>query len=774
MHGAVGADLVTLLQEIKRCIRRGGDVAPGASEFLQLVRAERAANRQALDKIIKSTAVYAFQKNLSDIKEGSMQMGRQCISVKRGRQGELPTSGVTLATSNTGATLYVEPTDAIPLNNEEMKLATAEREEEQVIMIALSRAIHACTGSLLRLLDCAVQLDLACARAKHAAWLGAAKPVLRRINNLEGRPHQIELPGLRHPLLLEPSLGELPQPPLIGDAVAAFNSRFLGRADSAPTPLTFEPAQKAAHKVKPPPQAIDMQVPAQLSVVAVTGPNTGGKTASLKALGLACVMAKAGMYMPVETQAQNAPVVAWYDQVLADLGDGQSLQQSLSTFSGHIRRVQRALEAATEQSLVLLDELGSGTDPAEGAALACVLLEELAHRAALTYVTSHFYEVKELASERSDFTNAAVEFDLATLTPTYRLLWNERGASNALNVATRLGFDPAVVSDARATLEELGLGGHGGQERAAELASSLEDQLQEAAREADLARKRREELEAQAAALEARMQELRGRAAEGKRKSDSFGTKMKKLAAEADDLVERHRKGKATRQDALAKVAEIQAMVPDTSSATAMLIGLRSRSLDEEDEEADWLGMLADDADDVRDEDWLPKAGERVVVHKMGGSEGQVVTASKRKGGSITVKVGALTVEMRVMDVSPISKARRKRLQASVAAQTRQSGSAKRVAAGAADAPPQRAAVVAIQTNQNTVDVRGQSASDAVLDVDAAMGRLGSHRALFVIHGVGTGVVRKAVLERFRNHPMVDRIEAEEGSMGGCSIFYIK
>lgn len=215
-------------------------------------------------------------------------------------------------------------------------------------------------------------------------------------------------------------------------------------------------SRAAAH-----PKPLDLRVPAARRVVAITGPNTGGKTVCLKVAGLMALMAKAGLFLPIDRGSSSssrtavdpatlpAPALHWFDSVLADIGDSQSLQQSLSTFSGHVRRLRRVLGAAGPLSLVLLDEVGSGTDPGEGAALARAVLDALADRAGLTLATTHHAELKVVAVQDGRYTNASMGFDTASLAPTYKLTWGAVGASNALDIAQRLGFDAAVVSDAR-------------------------------------------------------------------------------------------------------------------------------------------------------------------------------------------------------------------------------------------------------------------------------------------------------------------------------------
>ena len=221
-------------------------------------------------------------------------------------------------------------------------------------------------------------------------------------------------------------------------------------ATESPATITENPAT-ITPLITPLITPISIMIPEGKRAVVVTGPNTGGKTASLKTFGLLSLMAKAGLGIPSLAPSLRC---AWFDKVLVDVGDSQSLQQNLSTFSGHMTRISRILESATPQSLVLLDEVGSGTDPAEGAALAAAILDRLSHGgSAMTYVTTHHAELKE--SKDPAFLDANVEFDVRTLLPTYKIDWGSSGESHALAVAEGLGFDPAVVARAREIAKEL-------------------------------------------------------------------------------------------------------------------------------------------------------------------------------------------------------------------------------------------------------------------------------------------------------------------------------
>ncbi len=421
------ADLRTypeLEQEIHRCIDERAQVTDRASQKLGEIRTDlRRVRSQITQKL----------QNILQAKSGAVQEqlitqrgDRFVIPVKAPQKDAIP--GIVHDTSTSGATLYVEPNSVVPLGNQLRQIIRREQAEEEAVRRALTELVAAVKPDLERLLAIATTLDLATARSRYSYWLGANPP---RFIQREDR-EIITLRNLRHPLLVWQQQHEQGQP------------------------------------VVP----VDLLISPQIRVVTITGPNTGGKTVTLKTLGLAALMAKVGLFVP----AREPVEIPWFDKVLADIGDEQSLQQSLSTFSGHIRRISRILEAlgtgdlglgteeqevpnpqslmANPQSLVLLDEVGAGTDPVEGSALAIALLQYLANHAQLTIATTHFGELKALKYEDDRFENASVEFDESTLSPTYRLLWGIPGRSNALTIALRLGLNPEVVQQAKTQVGE--------------------------------------------------------------------------------------------------------------------------------------------------------------------------------------------------------------------------------------------------------------------------------------------------------------------------------
>ena len=428
------ADLVSQLrtypeleQEIHRCIDERGQVTDRASQKMGEIRVElrriRSQITQKLQNIIQAKSG-AVQEQLI-----TQRGDRYVIPIKAPQKDAIP--GIVHDTSTSGATLYIEPNSIVPMGNQLRQVIRKEQTEAEAIRRQLTEQVTAVTPDLERLLVIVTTLDLAVAKARYSLWIGANPP--RFINREDNEI--ITLRNLRHPLLV------------------------------------WQQQHEQGNPVVP----VDLLISPQIRVVTITGPNTGGKTVTLKTLGLAAIMAKVGLFVP----AREPVEMPWFAQVLADIGDEQSLQQSLSTFSGHIRRISRILEAIDEgaeeqgnmgaangrsplqpsavnnyQALVLLDEVGAGTDPAEGSALAIALLKYLANHTQLTMASTHFGELKALKYEDIRFENASVEFDETTLSPTYRLLWGIPGRSNALSIALRLGLKPEVVAEAKTQVGE--------------------------------------------------------------------------------------------------------------------------------------------------------------------------------------------------------------------------------------------------------------------------------------------------------------------------------
>jgi DNA mismatch repair protein MutS2 len=449
--------------------------------------------------------------------------------------------------------------------------------------------------------------------------------------------------------------------------------------------------------------------------VTITGPNTGGKTVTLKTLGLAALMAKVGLFVP----AREPVELLWFDQVLADIGDEQSLEQSLSTFSGHIRRISRILEEMTENSLVLLDEVGAGTDPAEGSALAIALLQYLADHAQLSIATTHFGELKALKYQDERFENASVEFDETHLLPTYRLLWGIPGRSNALTIARRLGLKPEVVDAAKTQIggatDEINevIAGLEAQRRRQETkASEAQDLLLQAERFY-------QEVSQKAAQLQERERALR------QQQQQAVQQAIIQAKGEIAQVIRRLQQGSPTAQDA--------------QQATNALNQITERYLPPPPKPK---------------AGFRPQVGDRVRIPRLG--QTAEVLSGSGEDGDLTVRFGMMKMTVKLEDIESLD-----------GQKAEPSVKSKPAPAPAAPAlPPQP--VPAIRTSQNTIDLRGSRVADAELVLDRAIAE--AEGPVWIIHGHGTGRLRQGVHAFLQQHPRVSHYEPAEPADGGTGV----
>lgn len=445
-------DLGTLNRELEDAIDEQGLLLDSATAKLRALRIEiserRESVRRSLEKFARRVEVRSVIRSIHP----AIRDGRYVLAVRSGARGQV--KGLYHDRSATGQTSYVEPELVIDDQNRLRDLEIDEQREVNRILIRLTRLAWDAEDAITEVAGLVARVDIAFARAFVARDLGLVEPELN-----DGGP--LVAIDVRHPWLLALAFdrgGESGDPSL--DALRAH-----AQASVVPFSLTLGDT---------------------FDILVLTGPNTGGKTATLKALGLLALLPRYGWFLPTAGPAR----IPFFRGVFADVGDEQDLAQSLSTFSGHVKRVARILAAARQGSLVLLDELGSGTDPLEGEALATSLLEAMIERGILAVVTTHLGRLKQFAGKRSRAANASMQFDPDTLRPTFRLLLGVPGASNALRIARNLGLDPQIVEAA-----ERELAGSG--DRTAELFSELDrsraelEKLREqAARDRDDAQRR--------------------------------------------------------------------------------------------------------------------------------------------------------------------------------------------------------------------------------------------------------------------------------------------
>ncbi|MDW8052177.1 MAG: endonuclease MutS2 [Armatimonadota bacterium] len=461
--------LSALEKQIAQCIAPSGEVLDTASERLAQLRHDQ----QRLHKRLAEELQRLIQHLRDALQEPTYTIrgGRYCLPVRSEARGRV--KGIVHDASVSGATLFIEPEPIVELGNRLRELQAAEQEEIEAILYGLSRAVEAEIQPLYETLDALANLDAILAAGRLALDWECTMPSV----NTRG---EWLLWGARHPMI-------------------------------------------PRERVRP----IDIEVGRDWLGVLITGPNTGGKTVSLKTLGLLTLMTLLGLHIPAKAGSK----VAIPNGVFADIGDEQSLQQSLSTFSGHMRHIIRYLQQAGRHSLVLLDELGAGTDPTEGAALARAILQALLEREARVVATTHYGELKAFAYQHPLMINAAMEFDLETLQPTYRLLMGVPGASHAIEIAQRLGLPEAIAAQATASLgaQEISLSGMiRDLDRARRAAEQAESEWR--AKLAELAQ-REAQLQAERAALEQEKRTLKQRA---QQEVESY---LAQLRAEAEQIL---------------------------------------------------------------------------------------------------------------------------------------------------------------------------------------------------------------------------------------------
>ena len=687
---ALVADLRTLPeleQRLHFAIEEGGRVADRASAELEGLRRQlqgvRAERRERLQELIRRWG------NLLQDTVVAERNGRPVLAVKAGSASQV--AGIVHDSSASGSTVFVEPQAVISLGNRLRELEGRERELEEQILAELSALVGEEAGALAHLQAVLVRLDAGVARARYGAWLGAVRP------ELEADPAApFEFRELRHPLLL------------------------------------WQERRDAGRPVVP----VSLRVGAELRVVAITGPNTGGKTVTLKSLGLAALMARAGLFLP----CSGTPRLPWCGQVLADIGDEQSLQQNLSTFSGHIRRIARILEALGPEpgaSLVLLDEVGAGTDPTEGAALAAALLRQLAERARLTVATTHFGELKALKYADPRFENASVAFDVETLSPTYHLQWGIPGRSNALAIAARLGLDGRVVAAAAEHLAAAGEGEGGGVNRVIEGLEQQRRQQQEAAEAAAVVLARTELLHEE---LLARWEQQKEQSAElQEQRRQQLERSIREGQGEVRRLIRRLRRGAADADRGDGRSA----------GEVARQAGQRLKRLEAEHRPQPQRREHAG---------WRPAVGDRVRLLALG--KAAEVLAISADGLELTLRCGVLRSTVALSAIEGLNGEKpAPQAPPPVTVRSRR-------------APGSRGPQV--RTEANTVDVRGLRVHEAEAAVEERL--RGANGPVWVIHGIGTGKLKRGLREWLAGVPYVERVsDAEQGDGGmGCSVVWVK
>lgn len=645
-----------LEEKIKRCIPDEDTIADAASPELadirRHMRAAQAKSRQILQKIISSpTYGKILQETIITQRDG-----RFVVPVKAEHRGDLP--GLVHDISSSGATLFIEPMGVVQANNELIELEAKEQKEIQRILAELSAEAAAHREDIQWDYDALVHLDLIFARGQLSYKMDGVRPEVRR----DGAIH---LRRARHPLL-DPK------------------------------------------KAVP----IDIELGDTFDTLVITGPNTGGKTVSLKTLGLLTLMTQCGFHIPVGDRSS----ISVYQRVLADIGDEQSIEQNLSTFSAHMTNIVSILAEADRYSLILFDELGAGTDPVEGAALAIAVIQHVRQRGARVAATTHYAELKTFAMTTAGVENGSCEFDVETLSPTYRLLIGIPGKSNAFAISKRLGLPEEVIQAAKVQMSGESV--------------RFEDVLTQ--------------LEAKRQALEKRELEanrLYRQREEDARKAREFREQMERAKENARSRGEAE--AKRILRDARAATDQVFAELAEMRKAQAKA----ERSMNANEARAELRRMLneAEDAVSKRDQrqEPIPKPSRPIQVGdlvEIPGVRQNAEVVSVGKDGTLQLKAGVLKMKARADEVRLIEDDERAAQKKKPAVTVRQN----------ADRALRSSA-------SRELDIRGMETLEAESVVEnflsaAVMGRLDT---VTIIHGKGTGALRKAVHDILRRSKVV-------------------
>lgn len=626
------------------------NASPDLKNIRRKMRQQDAKIRDQLEKLLRSPTY----KNSLQEAIVTQRNGRFVVPVKSEHRAEV--AGMVHDTSGSGSTVFIEPASVVEANNEIKVLESRERDEIERILTELSEEAGSFYDSVRISYQSAVELNLIFAKAQLAYSMKAGKPVLNAVG-------EIELKQARHPLI-------------------------------------------AAEKVVP----VDIRLGAEFDALVITGPNTGGKTVSIKTLGLLTLMAACGLYVPAADNSR----VAVFRHVFADIGEEQSIEQSLSTFSAHMKNIVAIDKETDDSTLVLIDELGAGTDPVEGAALAVSILEALRKKGAKIAATTHYSELKEYALNTERVENASCEFSVETLRPTYKLLIGIPGRSNAFAISERLGISPDIIDNARKLVSSEN-----------QRFEDVVDTLEQTRAEMEHEKQKTLELQGEVDALRKKAEQ---QVEDAKQKSDR---ELERAKQEAQRIVENARRAANSLILEVERLKKEQAREKNAAEMARKAKAAMKRQLNDLDDlTAERLGE-EDDGDYV-----LPRPltiGDTVYVTVLGTNG--TVTALPDSKDNVEIQAGSMKMKVPLQSL---------RLRNSPKKNTPQ-----RTAVTRSDRGP--------STSKTSVDLRGKNAEEALLDLDMFLD--GALRAglseVTVVHGKGTGVLRKAVQAHLRKLPFV-------------------
>ncbi len=673
-----------LVAQIQNAIDDRGDIKDNASPALARIRRDIETTRNRLME--KLNHIISSSQYTSYLQEAliTQRAGRYVVPVKADFKGRVP--GIVHDQSGSGMTLFVEPMATVELNNRLRKLELDEQDEIRRILAELSAAVRQHRRQIDHTVAALADLDLAFAKARYAEALDAVAPEMVDIpRDRNAPPPRFALKAARHPLL---------------------------------DPQTVVP--------------IDIPLPDSVRMLVITGPNTGGKTVSLKTVGLLAAMAQAGLFIPA-AEGSTLPV---FRRILADIGDEQSIEQSLSTFSAHMTNIVQILKRCDHRSLVILDELGAGTDPVEGSALARAILTWLLERGPLTFVATHYSELKAFAHTTPGVANASMEFNLDTLAPTFHLRLGLPGASNAFAIARRLGLAEEIVRRAQ---EFVG-------EESRQMEAMLDEIKTQTAAARDL-RRQAEAIRAEAERLVQRQQE-----------------KLAEIEAERRHILssaraDARREIKKTRQELKALKARVEAELRawlEEQKAAAQAAKSAPPPAVEAEIEAE-LQALADTLPpepspavvDTPPPRRPVRPGDTVFVAQFG-ALGEVVSVQDNQ---VEVQLGHFRATVPLEGVELRKKGRKPE-----------------------PAPAVEVKLPAPESPGMELDLRGQTADEALFNLDRYLDQafLAQLPWVRVVHGKGSGTLKQAVRQALREHPLVSTFRPGEAGEGGDGVTVVR
>jgi DNA mismatch repair protein MutS2 len=660
------SSLKTLEQEITSCIDDQGMVVDSASPALRQIRAQiRSSESRIREKLNQMTKITSYQKMLQD-PIVTIRNDRYCLPVKQEYRTHF--GGIVHDQSASGATLFIEPEAVVAINNQLREAKLKEEREIDKILRELTASVALEVDSITLNVTALAELDFIFAKANYAKKLRAIQPRL----NQNG---YFNLKKARHPLITDDEI----------------------------VPISFDLGREYTSMI-------------------ITGPNTGGKTVTLKTLGLLTLMTCSGLAIPAEEESEIAVVSAVY----ADIGDEQSIEQSLSTFSSHMTNIVRILQEVDHKSLILFDELGAGTDPTEGAALAMSILDHVYQRGARVVATTHYSELKAYAYTKSTVMNASVEFDVETLRPTYRLLVGVPGRSNAFSIAKRLGLSESIIEQAKGQIGD-------DDSRVETMIASLEENQKLAEIDRLEAHKQRKEIEQLRQDLQnkedkfEREKDKRIEAAEKKAQEH-----LSKAMKEAEEVIAELRNTAANREpvkehiliDAKKKLESLTQSA-ETQKTKKSKTGIEKKKT---------FGQL--------------KPGDEVFVHSFG-QKGHVVEQVSDYEYQVQIGIMKMKVEK-----SQLEKIKREPTQMTPRASVRKSS----------------------EPIKMELDLRGQTIDEAIYAIDKYLddATMANYHQVHVIHGKGTGQLRKGVQEYLKRHRNVKNMRLGGAGEGGSGVTVVE